>query len=200
MSNDLSTVFAGIIADAAKTPKTTGATEKYAQRLNGAGTGSVILLDVSESMNQHVGTQTKITLLKRALSQTLGLYTQDRPVLLPFSSAVGKIDNLAQMPEPGGSTALHLALEYARTFSPRHTLVVSDGQPDSETAALVAADRLPGIIDVLYIGPDSDAAALAFMRKLARTGGGRFVSHDVVKQAAPAQLAQAVRGLLAAPE
>jgi len=35
---------------------------------------------------------------------------------------------------------------------------------------LAAAEKVPGIIDVLYIGPDDDQAAIEFMRRLARLG------------------------------
>ena len=125
-------------------------------------------------------------------------------VLIAFSSAPQVIPGLSDLPEPSGGTALHSALTLCASFRPRHTLIVSDGQPDDAPAALSAADALPGQIDVIYVGPDNDADAMAFMRKLARLGGGRVVVHDMKKNNArqpgpPAQLAQAIRGLLPAP-
>ena len=40
------------------------------------------------------------------------------------------------------------------------TLVVSDGHPNDPAAALAVADRLSGVIDVLYCGPDGDERAV----------------------------------------
>jgi hypothetical protein len=191
----LSNAFAGVIAQAAKSPAQTGVTEKFARRLVGAGTNSLVLLDVSASMQESVGTVRKIDLLRNALAAVL---PASPAALIAFNSAPVRINSLADLPSPAGSTALHLALNAAAASLPRHTLIVSDGQPDDEAAALAAADRLTGLIDVLYVGADGDAAAIAFMRRLARTGGGRVVVHDVTKQAQPRYLGAAIRGLLPA--
>ena len=59
MANDLSTVFGSILADAAKTPARTGVTEQFARRQEGAGTASLILLDVSSSMADRAGSRRK---------------------------------------------------------------------------------------------------------------------------------------------
>ena len=59
---------------------------------------------------------------------------------------------------------------------------------------------MTGVIDVLYVGPDGDKAAIDFMRRLARTGVGRVVVNDVVRPAsARPQLAHSIRGLLSGP-
>jgi len=65
----------------------------------------------------------------------------------------------------------------------------------SRPAALAEADRLTGVIHALYVGPDGDAAAIAFMRRLARLGGGSAVVHDLAK--ARRALAQPLRALMA---
>lgn len=203
-SHALASVFGDIIAQAAKTAANTGATdaarrqqETRTRRLSGAGTASLILLDVSASMDERAGARRKIDILRDALAGVLPSPTRQH--LIAFSSVPTALSSLADLSAPSGSTALHLALALAASHRPRHTLVVSDGRPDDETAALAEADRLPGIIDVLYVGADSDAQAMAFMRRLARAGAGRVVVHDVVRQATPAQLGTAIRGLLPAP-
>jgi UDP-N-acetylmuramyl tripeptide synthase len=76
--------------------------------------------------------------------------------------------------------------------------VISDGLPDSQESALASAERITGIIDVIYCGPDSDAGAIAFMQRLARTGGGRVVVNDI-RRNDRASLAIAVRKTLALP-
>lgn len=196
--NDLSNIFAGVIAQAAQAPAETGAVERFARRVRDAGTAQVILLDVSGSMADLAGGRRKIEILRDALAATLP--ASPGATLIAFASRPEPLASLAALPEPHGGTALHLALDAAAVHRPRHTLVVSDGQPDDAQAALDAAERLTGRIDVIYVGSDSDAAAVAFMRRLARTGGGSAVVHDVAKRTPPALLAQEIRGLLPAPQ
>lgn len=115
-------------------------------------------------------------------------------MLIAFSSSPVEIASAAELPEPSGGTALHLALDLAGTVRPLRTLVISDGQPDSEAAALTAAGAITGSIDVIYCGPDSDTAARAFLTRLARTGGGRYVHSDLVRS--PVALGPAIRLML----
>jgi hypothetical protein len=35
------------------------------------------------------------------------------------------------------------------------------------------------VIDVIYVGPDHDAEAYRFLKRLADVGGGRLVRHDL---------------------
>lgn len=180
--------YAGLLAAAAAQPTKGGAVARYQRRLDTAGSRQVALLDVSSSMAEQAGSRTKIEILRDALANA------PPALLIAFSSTPIEIASAADLPAPNGGTALHLALDLAGVERPWRTLVISDGQPDSEDAALAAARRITGSIDVIYCGPDSDTNARAFLMRLARTGGGRYVGHDLRHN--PLALAPAVRLML----
>jgi hypothetical protein len=195
--NDLSHPLQALIRRAAGTlPAATGESARYRARIDSAGTTTVLLADCSSSMAEAAGGRTKAAILREALDSVW----PDCPgaVLIAFGSTAQAVGSPSELPSPAGGTALHLALEAATAHRPRRSVVISDGRPDSEDAALDAAAGLPGLIDVIYCGPDSDATALDFMRRLARTGGGRVVIRDVVRMARPA-LGPAVREMLGLP-
>jgi len=179
-----------LIQQAASAPAETGNTARYRRRFASAGTGQVIVADVSGSMADLAwGGKRKIEVLREALAGA------PPARLIAFSSSPSEIASSAELPEPGGGTAMHRALDAASAIRPERTLVISDGQPDDEGLALASAERLSGAIDVLYIGPDGDYAAIAFMRALARAGAGRYASHDL-RRAGAMLLGQTIRGLL----
>ncbi len=184
-----------LIARAAKTPAQTGAVADCQKRLDNAGQGVVILCDLSGSMAESAGGRTKIEQLQEALDSVLN--AQPTAQVVGFNSTAFSLLG-GRLPDPSGGTALHLGLEEVARHRPGKTVVISDGLPDSPEAALAAAERLAGIIDVIYCGPDSAAEAIEFMRRLARAGGGRVVVHDLRRAERPA-LGVAVRQLLALP-
>lgn len=194
MSKSLANPLATAIAAARRLPAETGATAAYKRRLDGAGSAHVVLADVSGSMGDRAGSRRKIVVLQEALDQAMPAGAR----LIAFSTLPTEIPAGARLPSPEGGTALHLALAAAAAHRPRHTLVLSDGQPDDKAAALAAADRMTGVIDVIYCGPDNDPEAIAFMRELACRGGGRVVVRDLAR-AAPTALAQDIRLALPAP-
>jgi len=181
--------FANLLAQAAKAPAHTGEVARIQQRLTGGGSGVVIVADVSSSMAEMAGARPKIQVLREALAMERG-----NARIIAFSYSPTEVRTPEEIPEPNGSTALHLALEMADTLRPERTLVISDGHPESEEKALRAADNLRGRIDVLYIGPEDDLKAIRFMSLLARVGAGRCEVNDI--RQAPALLAPAVRALL----
>lgn len=169
-------------------PATTGATEAFARRYNPSGTARVLLADVSASMQDVAwGGHRKIDILRTTLD---GL--QWPGPILAFATAVTRC---TAIPEPSGSTKVDLALRAALDLNPAATLVISDGEPDDEAAALEAARLLPGIIDVLYIGPETNRAAMDFMQRLAKAGCGRFDARDL-RRTGPEQLTAAARLML----
>lgn len=106
------------------------------------------------------------------------------------------------LPAPGGSTALHLALNFVGKMMPRVTclVVVSDGEPDSVEAALTSARALaPVELSGFYVGPDDNPAALKFMADLAQAGGAAPGASGARSLAKPAELASEIAGLLAGP-
>jgi hypothetical protein len=156
--------LAAIVAAAKRSlPETTGATAAAAQRA-AAPARRVVVADVSGSMGERATGRRKIDALQEALA---GVAV---PVYL-FSSGVREWTPGAALPAPGGGTALDLALARVGQLRPTHVLVISDGHPDRPDAALQAADRLDAQIDVIYCGPDWDREGIAFMRRLARSGG-----------------------------
>lgn len=195
--SDLSTIFANVLAQAAELPRETGATARAGKRAAAAGTATVVLADVSGSMQELAGQRAKHQLLQEALDSVLPQVAGAHVVA--FNAYPVVLPPAAPLPYPAGGTALDLALDAARGLQPGRTIVISDGQPNDEHAALAAADRCPGRIDVIYVGPDCDEVAIAFMRRLARTGGGIMVVHDLRRRHQLA-LASTVRTVLALPE
>lgn len=182
--------LAGILAAARALPATTGETERYARRIQGGATGTcVVVADISASMAESAGDGVrKIDILRDALQGT------GDARLIAFSSLAREVPSAARLPAPHGGTALHSALDLAATMNPASTLVISDGCPDSKDLALLAAERVPGVINVVYCGPDTDLEARAFMMRLARLGCGRYASHDIGQR--PREFGSVVAGLL----
>lgn len=167
-----------LIAAASKASPTTGEVARHKARADAAsapGSARVVIADVSSSMAERVGAYSKISLLRDALAG------QRFDRLVAFAVKPVEVASADMLPLPCGSTALHLALDHAARWRPGRTLVISDGQPDSESMALESAAQLSGVIDVIYIGPESDAVAVAFMKRLARAGSGRCWTDDIRK-------------------
>ena len=189
--NKLASPLQNLLERAKSLPKS-GEVAKFQKRLDEASNEVVILADVSSSMAEHAGAKTKEELLHDALRQVTAQFTHLR--LVAFSSTAQEVPDVAHMPLPSGGTALHLALFEAARFKPGQTVVISDGQPDSEQMALDAAATLTGTIDVIYCGPDSDSKAIEFMQRLARANGGRCVITNAL------ELAPVMRRVLYLPE
>lgn len=181
--NDLTSVLQGVISQAAKTlPRNGGECTRLAKRQVAAiEDRTCVVCDVSGSMAERAGAKRKIDLLREAVRDVWA--ELDHPHLFSFASGCASVPAPEDLPEPAGGTDLAGALRKLGDWTPGRTIVISDGQPDNEADALAAADALSGRIDVIYCGPDGDATAIAFMQRLARTGAGSCVVHDVVRQA-----------------
>jgi Mg-chelatase subunit ChlD len=193
-SNALTDPLQSFLDHAREKLPVTGEVERYKQRFDAAGDAIVLLCDISSSMAEMAGGRRKIELLRDALS---GVRAQlPAAEVIAFNHRTHYLPLAGPVPEPEGSTALHLALEDAARFRPRRTIVISDGRPDSEADALRAAGRLTGTIDVIYCGPDSDRQGLEFMQRLAGMGGGRVTHSDWEHEGG---LALTMRRVLALP-
>lgn len=181
---------------AATLPAETGRVAAQQTRIDRRSGAYVILVDVSMSMDAPAwGGLRKIDVLRQAVDATLRRSPQCR--LIAFSKHAREV---TCVPEPESNTDLVAGLEAARTHDPGVTLLISDGQPDNADAALSIAERWRGAIDVLYVGPDSDAAAIAFMRRLAAAAAGDVCVNDIGKAGAGvAQLTQSISALLPGP-
>lgn len=190
MSTSITNRLQSLIAQASN-QKSDGEVTRLRRRQQGATDAVVILADASDSMGNFVGSRRKIEILRDALAQ---IWPQSNATLIAFSSLPSFLPDPSALPAPFGSTALHLAIDAAQSLKPARTLVISDGQPDEKQAAIEAADKLTGQIDVIYCGSDSDLEAIAFMRQLARRSGGRCVVTP--QNAARFNLIEPVRRLL----
>lgn len=183
-----------LLAQAATTPRDTGESARAKQRSRPHG-AQVILCDVSSSMADPAGGgKARIDHLRDALHQV----AEPGHILIAFSSSVTMMQTVEELPEPSGGTSLELGLAAAARHSPRATLVISDGEPTVPEAALRAAARLPGRIDVIFCGDDHRHDAVEFMRELARVGAGAVVVHRWGEQL-ERPIAGTMRLLLAGP-
>lgn len=192
MSNLPANPLQGLIKKAAQTlPTTTGRVAAQQERIDRRRGQAVILADISASMYAPAwGGQRKIDVLREAVA---GAMRQAAARLFVFSADVREV---CDVPEPEHNTNLVAALRAARQLDPGVTLVISDGQPDNAAAAIEEARQFRGAIDVLYIGPESDRAAIEFMKRLAAAAGGDVRTHDVARLGNAQQLLGHIAGLL----
>jgi uncharacterized protein with von Willebrand factor type A (vWA) domain len=91
----------------------------------------------------------------------------------------------------GMTTDMAKALDFARIADGASRIVlISDGEPDSESATLEAARKYRHPIHTIYIGPE-DSHGRAFLSRLASATGGR-----IFESAAPGLLAEGVTSIL----
>lgn len=183
----------GLIHRAAQTlPATTGKVAVQQERLDRRHGQMVLLVDVSASMGSAAEDgRRKIDVLRDAIVAA----TQAKPArLFAFSKVAYETPLLPY--EPEHNTNLAGALLQVQALDPGITLVISDGLPDNEKAALDVARSYRGAIDALYIGPASNTAAIRFMYELARAGGGDMRQHDISKLCNVRPLISCIAGLL----
>lgn len=155
---------------------------------------TVILVDTSASMQERDsrGGQTRyrvacdeLARLQRTLPGKIAVIAfSDRAVFCPS----GVPENLCQ------NTGLAKALRFAHVADDCGIafVVISDGEPDSESEALAEAKRYTSTISTIFTGPEGGAGQ-AFLARLAAASGGRHL------QAHQAQdLADGVQKLLTA--
>jgi Mg-chelatase subunit ChlD len=85
----------------------------------------------------------------------------------------------------GGGTNLAGALDFAKQADVPGVrfIVISDGEPDSESAALQAARTIQAPISTIYVGPEGGYGQ-DFLRRLAAANGGQSVTADRAKELA----------------
>lgn len=140
-----------------------------AKRFN-SGTSDVLLVDCSGSMASHDAEGQRRIDGARKCVDTL------RQNKLEFTqivfSATPELSDI--IPEPSGSTDLAAAIYKAAEHRPRRLIIVSDGHPDDEAAALEAMNSLPSgiVIDTFFVGTPPHGEA--FLKTLAARHGGTF--------------------------
>ncbi|RNK52987.1 VWA domain-containing protein [Xanthomonas vasicola] len=193
MSKELTNPLQALVKKAAQTlPATTGKTALQQIKLERRAGAVVILADVSASMDSVAADgRRKIDLLRQAVAAARGTAR-----LIAFSQRAREVE---QIPEPESNTDLAGGLAAVRELDPGTTLLISDGEPDNEAAALAQARMFRGAIDVLYIGPEGNSRAIDFLRRLAAAAGGHVTINDIAAPTGARLLQQRIAGLLQGP-
>lgn len=146
----------------------------------------VTIVDVSGSMEMRDsrGGQSRY----RVALEELAKLQQSRPgkvAVIAFSDSVEFVPG-GVPPMLGGGTDLAAALRFAHMADSAgmRFVVISDGYPDDDEAALREAAGYRGRIDTVYVGPESDRVGREFLQKLATANGGQAVTADCAKELA----------------
>ena len=159
---------------------------------------ALLVVDMSGSMASHdaPGGLSRYEAAENELRQ-LQSSMPGKVAVVAFSSSVqfcpGGIP-----PRLGGGTDMAKALRFVQAADGVAQIVlISDGEPDSESATLAAAREFEQKIDAVYIGPESGyyARGRGFLEKLAAATGGQSM-----KSAAPGLLKEQVESLLLTAE
>ena len=157
---------------------------------------AILVVDMSGSMSAHdaPGSTSRYEAAEKELRQ-LQSSMPGKVAVVAFSSSVqfcpGGIP-----PRLGGGTDMAKALRFVQPADGVAQIVlISDGEPNSESETLAAAREFEHRIDTVYIGPESGyyARGRAFLEKLAAATGGQSM-----KSAAPGLLKEQVESLLLA--
>lgn len=153
-----------------------------------------LLLDCSESMAyDYGGDQLPIDDLRELAAK----FANVRRFI--FASVCREIKPTDHIPNPFGSTAMHVAFMEIKNRGITHAVMITDGLPDFADQALIAAVGLR--IDILYVGPDPTPK---FLKELADKTGGKF--DDEIKFGGSGgsgdakKIESKIRGLLSAPK
>jgi len=146
------------------------------------GVDAVLIVDVSSSMSLHDARGGKSRY--EVVLEELGMLQRRNPGklgIIAFSDLTLFIPH-GQPPLLGGGTDLAGALRFARVadVDGMRFIVISDGEPNNETAALQEAALYRGRIDVIYVGPEDDPTGRRFLARLANASGGTIVTADRV--------------------
>ena len=136
---------------------------------------AIVLVDVSGSMGSHdaPGGHSRYDTACAELAK-VQKSLPGKVAVVAFSSDVRFVPG-GVPPFDGGGTNLADALRFVQPADGTvKFIVISDGQPDSESEALSVADRFTSEIDTVFCGSESDQLGRAFLAKLARRGKGRY--------------------------
>lgn len=140
------------------------------------GVDAIILIDVSGSMadrdargglsRHEVAAQELATLQGRLPGKLAVIAFSFAPVFCPSGVPVRQ----------NGTTDLEAALRFVKIADDptMRFIVISDGEPNSESGALAVAATFRGAIDTVYVGPESGSGS-DFLRRLAAANHGRAV-------------------------
>ena len=146
----------------------------------------ITVVDVSGSMEMRDsrGGQSRY----RVALEELAKLQKSRPgkvAVIAFSQSVEFVPG-GVPPMLGGGTDLAAALRFAHMAdsASMRFVVISDGYPDDDDAALAEAAKYVARIDTVYVGPESDRHGREFLARLAAASGGQSVTAARAQQLA----------------
>lgn len=158
-----------------------------------------VLADASWSMNELVAGSNKTRL--DALNAALSGFPPNVQ-LLAFHDSCYHVRNRQRLTYGGGEdTNICPPLSFVLDYRPALVSIISDGEfadPPERAFALASQIARYAVIDTLYIGSDSEPAAIRFMQRLADIGHGTYRRHDSTKPQQQ-QLEHVIRALLPSP-
>jgi hypothetical protein len=143
-----------------------------------------LLLDTSGSMDEECEPGVpKIAALRQLVTQLPAVQTY------AFASGCRRIEP-SQIPDPFGSTNMAGAFDCVKSDGYASAVLITDGEPDDDAAALESARGLT--LEIFYVGPPPKPA---FLDELAALTGGQAHSGDL-RRSGRQELETKIRGLL----
>ena len=147
---------------------------------------ALVIVDVSGSMaaNDSRGKRSRYEVALEELAK-LQASMPGKVAVVAFSDGAEFVPGGVPM-LMGGGTDLAAALRFARMAdgADMRFIVVSDGEPDDETAALYEAQLYEAHIDTVFVGPERYPVGRSFLQRLAAASGGRSVTADRAQELA----------------
>ncbi len=161
------------------------------------GCDAIVLVDVSGSMDNRDsrGGKSRYTVALEELA-ALQQHMPGKIGVLAFSSTVQFCPG-GQPPMLGGGTDLAGALRFAKVadVADMRFVIISDGVPDDERAAMTVAKTYTNRIDCIFVGPEEDwQGGQVFLQRLASASGGVQVTADRAQELAQKTATLLLRG------
>lgn len=153
-----------------------------------------LLLDTSGSMGESIGGGKKRI---HGLRETAQALQSERamPIIQFGNGHEPSVITNERIPDPCGGTPMALAIDLAIAQKAGRIVIISDGCPDSQGAAMESAARFGGRIDVVFVGRPGEYGE-SFLKKLAESTGGESFTGDLSK---PKEISSGIMRLLNPP-
>jgi hypothetical protein len=141
--------------------------------INASTDAPFLLIDTSSSMDESCRPgKTRISALRDVVRTIQG----DTPTpMIAFGGPYGEeVRFVFDVPEPDGGTPLAQAIALAKRHGATRLVIISDGEPDNNDAAMREAEAFGGRIDVVFVGPEGSMGSFFLDEMAQKTGGERF--------------------------